>query len=259
MILAALPTLAYAQAKPPVPQKPVTTKPAPPKRPAPPPKLARFTIGGGIGMSATSNDFDQDVPFTLFSEQGTITGPVSVGRGPRYEASAGYRLWRRIGIGGTFTWFQSSGDMHAVFAVPHPLLFARPREGTGDTSATRTTTDVHVSGLIGIVYNPRWRVVAYAGPSFTWLEQELGSDLFSYSFVLPYTEVTLNEKPGVASKGDGIGAHGGVSITRMMGRRWGIVGDFRGSTTKATLNVLGKPYELQTGGFQMSAGVRVQF
>jgi hypothetical protein len=259
-ILAALPTIAHAQAKPPVPPKPVTTKPAlQTKKPAVPPKLVRFSVGGGIGMSATSNDFDQDVPFELYAEQATISGPVSVSRGPRFEASAGYRIWRRFGAGATFTLFKNSGDMQAVFQLPHPFVFGAPREAIGDTSATRTTMDLHVSGLVGLVAGPRWHVVAYAGPSFTWLSQELGYDRFSYTYVVPFNEATLSEMAGSSSKGDGIGAHAGVSMTRMMGRRWGILGDFRGSSTKAKLDALGTPVELQTGGFQVSAGVRVHF
>jgi hypothetical protein len=244
-----------------VPPKPVTTKPGvqPPKKPAPPPKLVRFSIGGGIGISATSNDFDQDVPFELYAEQGSISGPVSVSRGPRFDVSGGLRIWRRFGAGATLTRFQSSGDMHAVFQFPHPFLFGAAREAVGDTSATRTATDLHISGLIGLVYGPRWRVVAYAGPTLTWLNQELGYDRFSYTYVLPFNEATLYTKDGSASSGDGLGGHAGVTITRVMGRRWGIVGDVRGSSTKATLDALGTPVQLQTGGFQASAGVRVHF
>ena len=252
---------ALAQTKPPVPPKPVTTKPAPqpPKRPVVPPKLVRFSIGGGIGVSATSNEFDQDVPFTLFAEDASITGPVSVSRGPRFDVSAGVRVWRRFGAGVTLTSFNSSGDMEAVFRLPHPFLIGAPREASGVTDATRRTTDLHISGLIGLVLNRRWHVVAYAGPSMTWLSQQLGYDRFSYTYVLPFNEATLSPKDGAASTGTGIGGHAGVSITRMMGRRWGINGDIRGSSTKAKLDALGTPIELQTGGVQMSAGVRVHF
>lgn len=261
IVLAALPSLAFAQAKPPVPPKPGTTKPAvqAPKKPAVPPKLVRFYFSAGAGVSATSNDFDQDVPFELYAEEGSVSGPVNVSRGPRFDVSAGYRVWRRFGAGATFTHFKSSGDMHAVFRFPHPFIFGAPREAEGDTSAARTTMDLHVSGLIGIVAGPRWHVVAYAGPSFTWLSQELGYDRFSYRYEIPFNEATLSPREGATSKGDGIGGHAGVSITRMIGRRWGIVGDVRGSSTKATLDALGTPIQLQSGGFQMSAGVRVHF
>ena len=256
-----VPCVARAQAKPPVPPKPVTTKPAPqaPKKPVVPPKLVKFSITGGIGVSATSNEFDQDVPFTLFAEEASITGPVSVSRGPRFDVSAGYRVWRRFGAGVTLTSFNSSGDMEAVFRLPHPFLIGAPREASGVTDATRRTTDLHISGLIGLVAGRRWHVVAYAGPSLTWLSQQLGYDRFSYTYVLPFNEATLSPKDGAASTGNGIGGHAGVSITRMMGRRWGINGDIRGSSTKAKLDALGTPIELQTGGVQMSAGVRVHF
>ena len=75
-----------------------------------------------IGVSATSNEFDQDVPFALFAEEATITGPVSVSRGPRFDVSAGFRVWRRFGAGVTLTSFNSSGDMEALFRLPHPFL-----------------------------------------------------------------------------------------------------------------------------------------
>ena len=59
--------------------------------------------------------------------------------------------------------------------------------------------------------------------------------------------------------GHGIGGHAGLALTRMIGRRWGIAGNIRASSTKAKLDALGTTVALQTGGVQMSAGVRVHF
>ena len=235
------------------------TPPRAPRKPPPPPTLAKFLFGAGIGGSATSNDFEQDVVLTLFAEEGSIRGPVSVAHGPLFDVHAGYRLWRRIGVGVAVSLLTSNGNMHADFNLPDPFLVAAFHAVGGDASATRTTTDLHVSALIGLKHTPKWHVVLSVGPSVSWLSQQLGYDRFRYTYVYPFDDATLEPVEGRTSDGRGIGVHAGLAITRLLGRRWGIEGTVRGSSTKVELDALGRPVTLQTGGLQMSAGIRFHF
>jgi hypothetical protein len=149
--------------------------------------------------------------------------------------------------------------MHADFRLPDPFLVAAFHDVAGDASATRQTTDLHVSALIGLKYTPTWQVVLSIGPSVSWLSQQLGYDRFRYNYVYPFDDATLEPVEGRTSNGRGVGVHAGLAITRLLGRRWGIEGTIRGSSTKVELDALGRPVTLQTGGMQMSAGIRFHF
>jgi hypothetical protein len=251
-MLVLLPTAAAAQPRPTAPQ----AKPL--RRPAGPPKLARVYFGASVAGSATNSDFNQDVRFTLFAEEATIKGPISVARGPHFQGHVGFRLWRRLGVGASVSYFESEGEMRADYRLPHPFLVAAPREVSGEASASRQTTDVHLHVLLGLVASPRWHVVVAGGPSMSLLTQQLGPDRFTYQFVFPFSAITLNSRNGT-STGRGIGAHAGVSMTRLLGRRWGVLGDVRVSSTKAELATLDTTVRIQTGGAQVGLGLRLHF
>lgn len=239
------------KAKPQPPAKPI-------RKPGPPPRLVKFSLGFGVGASATKSDFDQDVRFTLFAEEARITGPVSVSRGPRIDVHAGYRIWRHFGAGVSLSRLQTSGPMLATFSLPHPFLVGALRDVSGEGDAKRTTTDLHLRGLIGVKAGPVWHIVAFGGPSVSFLQQQLGHDRFNFVYEFPFTTVTLEANDEVSS-GRGIGAHAGVSITRLIGRRWGLLGEIRASTTRVEVDTLGTPTEIQTGGVHLGVGLRFHF
>jgi hypothetical protein len=230
-----------------------------PRRPAGPPRLAKFFLAAGVGVAATSNDFDQSVPFTLFAEEASIDGRVAVGRGPYLDARAGYRVWRRLGVGAGVSHFQWTGSQHVIFRLPHPFLRAMPQVAEGDADARRALTEVDVSVLFGLSAGPRWHLVAYGGPTVAFLSQELGHDRFLYRYVFPFTEIVLEPRSGGASTGRGIGAHGGLAMTRLLGRRWGLHFDIRGSTADAELDEFDAPFVISTAVLRVTAGLRVHF
>ena len=211
-----------------------------------------------IGVSATDVNFDQDIEFTLFAEDATIRGPVAVPRAPRYEAQLGFRIWRRIGMGLALTYFQHEGDMRADFRLPSPFQVGAPVEVSATTSASRMVGDVHLQVLVGLVASRSWHVVAFAGPSATYLEQEFGHNLFAYQYQYPFTDATLTTRTG-ATTGYGIGGHVGGSVTRRLVTGVGLTATVRFSSTKADLEAFGKPFQLDTGGTQFSAGIRFGF
>jgi hypothetical protein len=245
LLAAAMPAAAAAQTRPPQ------------RAPLRPSALPRIFLTVGVGALATDPSFDQDVRFTLFAEDGSIRGPVSVPRAPRYDLQVGLRVWRRLGAGLSATYFQGDGTMEAEFRLPSPFLIGAPVEVSGSASALRTVTDVHVSALINIHGSRRWQVTAFAGPSFTYLEQQLGHNRFRYDYVFPFTDATLALRDGTTT-GTGLGGHAGASVTRRLGRL-GVSGTVRYSLTRAELDAFDTPFTINTGGVQISAGLRFGF
>lgn len=246
LVASALPALAFAQAASPALRAPSASR-----------ALPGVFFVAAVGASATDPAFDQDVTFTLFAEDATIRGPVAVARAPRYEAQLGFRVWRRIGVGVTAAYFQQSGDLRADFRLPSPFVVGAPIEVSGTASASRRVVDLHVQALIGLVGSEHWNVTAFVGPSMTYLEQQFGHDVFGFDFEFPFTEATLVPRDRTTS-GTGVGGHGGVSLTRRFGGL-GLVGTVRFSSVKADLDAFDTPFQLETGGVQVSAGLRFTF
>ena len=79
--------------------------------------------GGG---QFQSRDFTESTTFTLFNEAGTVTANQTIGSGFVFDASVGYRVWRRLSVAVGVSTFRGSGEAAAIVAVPNPSIFGQP-------------------------------------------------------------------------------------------------------------------------------------
>ena len=228
------------------------------RAPGKPKGLPGAFFAATIGTSTTDLSFDHDVTFTLFAENATIRETVTVPRALRYEGQLGFRVWRRIGVGIALTYFQHDGETRADFRLPSPFLVGAPVEVSGTVPSSRMVGDLHLQALVALVASRSWQVIAFAGPSATYISQEFGHDQFGFQYEYPFTEATLTTHSGETT-GHGIGGHVGASVTWRVVPGVGLTAMLRHSSTKADLEAFGRPFQLNTGGTQVSAGLRFGF
>ena len=74
--------------------------------------------GGG---QFQSREFTETTTFTLFNEAGTVTANQTIGSGFVFDASVGYRVWRRLSVAVGVSTFRGSGQAAAIVAVPESV------------------------------------------------------------------------------------------------------------------------------------------
>jgi hypothetical protein len=218
---------------------------------------SRF-VSIGATAQISSNDFAQRFTFPLFAEHAKIEGPLAVSRGVRVDARMGLHLWSRLGVGLLVSRLRTSGHMHVTYTLPYPFLFDDPRVAVADSASRRGVTDLHVQAHVLVVGRDRWQVVASGGPSATWLSQELATDRLQYTYDYPFDSITVTPRSGV-TKGHGFGGHAGLTLTRRLGRHFGLDADMRWSFTRVRLESAGSTLTLHTGGPQAGGAFRVVF
>jgi hypothetical protein len=219
--------------------------------------LPKVFVAGGAGTNVSTNDFAMNIAFPLYQETANISGPVAVGRGTRFELQAGVRLRRRVGVGVTLSSFRSSGTIQATYSLPSPFLFDHPQTATTDASSRRRTTDVHVQVLWLAYARKPWSVIAFGGPTLSWLSQELATDRLTYAYTYPFDSISLASTALGSTHGNGLGGHVGATVSRQVGRHVGLDGQIRWSTTRVSLTAESSTFTLQTGGIQMGGGLRI--
>jgi hypothetical protein len=251
LLVFGLPLTAAAQARPPAPL-------APPRPPGP--MLPKSFVTGGAGLQLTSSDFTQEIRFDLFQETAQITGPVEIGRPPRFFAGAGFRLHRRFGVGVAVGGTKTTGEMDATYFLPSPFQFNAGRDATATTEASRSTIDLHIQMLALVNHGETWTVILHGGPTVSRISQELATDRFRFEYEFPFSEVVLTEFGRPASTGVGIGGHVGLSMTRRLRGRLGLDTQFLWHSATAELTARdiegATKQRVQTGGLQLLVGLR---
>src|SRR5438045_1625181 len=93
-----------------------------PSTPVDPSMFASISGGGQF----QSRSFSETTTFSLFNETGTVTANQTVGTGFVFDASVGYRVWRRLSGAVGISTFHGKGAAASVVAVPNALFFGKP-------------------------------------------------------------------------------------------------------------------------------------
>ncbi|MFN7916994.1 MAG: outer membrane beta-barrel protein [Vicinamibacterales bacterium] len=190
---------------------------------------AMAQAGGWLSVNATMNQpatksvtqRDQ-VPYR--SEFFTSSGDYTMKGKPSFDIAGGVRFTRQLGIGIAVSQFADNEPAQISFSVPHPALFNRPANGSGETSALeQKDTAVHIEARY-TVNTPRANVSVFAGPSHFSSTRELVSDYTyrellltpSLTYTVTYTGATTT-KDKMSAWGLNVGADVGYFFTEKAG------------------------------------------
>jgi len=234
---------AFAQARPAV-------------RPTPQPR-ARAMINGGYQPSTTG--FDDSFTFALYQETGTTEISYDVGAGAIFEGGAAVRVWKGLALGGVISHFTVDSPGTVTSSVPHPFFLQRNRQVTGEPEGMRREeTAIHFQAQYQLPPFGRLHVVLAGGPSLIDVKQTLVIDV-NYAEEFPYDTATFTGVDSKRGTGTAAGFNAGVDFQWMFNPKLGAGALVRITKAKLDLNVDNRIIQVDAGGTQIAAGIRLVF
>jgi hypothetical protein len=208
-------------------------------------------VNVSAGGQFQERDFTETTTFSLFGDAGTVTANQTVGSGFVFDATVGYRVWRRISAAIGVSTFHGSGAAAAVVAVPNPLVFGKPTIKTfsasdyGDLGQTSTAINFQAVWIKRLT--DQLDLSLFAGPSIIHVSQEVASA----------TE-TASATPAIKSESETTAKAGtiGADLSYRMNERYSVGAFVRYAGGEVDLPSVSK---LKVGGIQAAGGVRIRF
>lgn len=219
----------------------------------------RFTISAYGIFAPPSVDYSATRTFDAFAEEGSIATDYEAGKGPGGELGLTYRFSKSFGVAvaGTLV----TRDTTAAYStrVPHPLFLNRDRTAEGAVDVEYQET----AGHLDVVYlggSGSLDFALFAGPSLVNLSAELlGDPVYSQSY--PFDTITVTNVPARKIEDSGVGFNAGASLGWRFSDSFafGVQGRFTRASMKLAPGVDAADVEIDAGGFQVGAGVRLSF
>ena len=223
--------------------------------PTGPPRVQAM-INGGYQPSTTS--FDDSFTFTLYQETGTTETSYPVDSGAIFEGGASVRLWKGLAIGGVISHLSVDSVGSVTSSVPHPFFLDHDRQVTGEPEGLRREeTAVHIQAQYQLPFG-RLQVVLAGGPSIIDVKQTIVVDV-KFSEEFPYDEATFTGVDTKRGTGTATGFNAGVDLQWMFNPKLGVGGLVRVTKATVDLSVDNRIVQVDAGGVQIAAGIRLAF
>lgn len=213
----------------------------------------RLFINISGGVQAGSSTSTLDLAPVVYDEPASLTVRRKVdGRG-LFDLSAGRPISGNFGVAVSFSARSSKDNGDVSASVPDPIFFDRPRDvsdSISDMKHSERWLGIHAAWFL--VVGEKLDLILLAGPAIAMVDHEVPTGLTVTETGATPTVTTTVETRGKSFAGYQIGADLRYMITDMVG-----VGGFaRYSGAKG--KILGDS-ELELGGFQIGAGLRLKF
>ena len=213
-----------------------------------------INFGGQVG----SSDLDQPGSFPLYDETALFDVRGDVGGGALFDIGGGYRVWRRLYAGVSYSRSSDSSDATLSGTAPHPLFFDMPRPISGTVSGLdHTEHAVHLQAVWRQpinTFNTPIDLALFVGPTFFSVNQDAVS---AFTVTEPTPDVAGVTTASVSDSA--VGFHIGADVAYPVTRRIGIGLLLRYAGGSVDLPVANQETSLDVGGLHIGAGVRVGF
>jgi len=212
------------------------------------PNMFLSISGGGQFQDRT---FSETSTFALFDDLGTVTANQTVGSGFVFDASVGYRVWRRVSIAIGVSTFRGKGTAEALVTIPDPLRRGvstfKPFHESDYGSLNQTGTAINFQAVWIKPLTDKLDLWMFIGPSFIHVNQQVASATES-----------ANPAPSVNNDSGNTGKAGtiGVDLNYRMSERYSLGGFVRYAGGEVNIPSVSK---LKVGGVQVAGGVRIRF
>jgi hypothetical protein len=220
-----------------------------------------------VPFQPLNNDFSESLSFAdslRRNESVTFAAGYDSARGPLFDIGAGVRLAGRLGAGVTASWFQRSRSASFDLQVPNPLLANRPFDLAGSVPGlSREELGVHVQALYALPLGRRGRVMLAGGPSVFHTQQDLVQSI-EFDTLPGFTSLKFDQVLITNARATAIGFNVGADVTWPLASHFGIGSVTRYTRAKVTLSPgsesgVSRAIEMQAGGLQIGAGIRLLF
>ena len=130
------------------------------------------SLSGGI-QTGTS-DVGNTVDFNIYGEDARLVTTQDVKGGALFDIAAGYRVWRNLAVGASYSFLQSKSDATITGSIPDPIVFDNLRSVTTTVTGLKHS-ESWIAGLLtwGLPVTDKVDVMLSGGPAFVTVEQEL--------------------------------------------------------------------------------------
>jgi hypothetical protein len=223
-------------------------------------KTTRVTVSVSGGVQAAASNLSEHFSLDRNLETQTVDVTYPMKTGVLVDVSAGYRLWKNLGVGVAVSRANDDGSAQVDASIPHPFLFNQPRTISGKESGiVHAETGVHFQVQYLVPSSTHLNLVLSAGPSWLTVEQEAVTGVIvteSY----PYDTAAFGGAVTKLLNTSGPGFHAGVDLAWMFSRNAGIGGLVRYTHANVDLEVAeGRTIGIEAGGVQGGVGIRVKF
>ena len=208
-------------------------------------------VNVNVGVQTRSSTLNNDFSFPIYGETATVTTSASVGRGPLFDLSGGYRITPSFGVALGYSHFSTSGTAQGAASVPNPLFFDRHAAvAINAVDVKRSDGNVYFLLLGFMPVGEKMELSMFLGPSITRVHQELIADV-SVPAGTQNVASTIQDESGTA-KGVNIGADLAYQFQEQLGA--GVFLRYNGASVD-----LGPVKDVKVGGLQLGIGARVRF
>lgn len=237
-------------------------KPPPAQRVSRPQTMARTFVNIDAAYRYGTDAFTRTVPAfePLYAEAGQIATNYGRGEGLQLDLMGGRGVWRQIGVGVGFSYYQRETAALVRARVPHPFFFNQLRDATFTTKLKRDEIAFHIPAVWMPEFGGPVKIMAFGGPAFFRTEVPAVTDVTiaeSYPYdVVAITGVTTATRSGVA-----FGFNTGVDVAYMLLRRTvGVGGGVHYGRAKVSLrDDANATIDGDAGGLQFVVGLRYRF
>lgn len=247
----------------------------PPAPPAPPRKVFANL---NFGFQSQSQDFQQRAEFPQYDEMGSAESQHAIKGGAAFEIGGGARVWRDLSLGVSYQRrSKHSRDVSITAQVPNPVAYDALRSATGTLGGFEHREDaIHLQALWNVPVTEELDVTVFGGPSFFRVNDDL-VDTVSFSEVGgDFSTVNLaaaSSRQHNNATGFNIGLDTSYMFLRSgapgflrkagLGFSAGVGALLRYSHGSVDLrlppNSVGQAVQIDTGGMEISAGLRLRF
>ena len=223
-------------------------------------KPARFTIGVSGGIQQAAEDVSDHFSFAKNVETETVDVKYPMKPSALIDLSAGYRVWKNLGVGVAVSVVSGKGTAEVTASVPHPFFFNQPRTISGtENDVTHSETGVHLQLQYLIPATGRLHFILEGGPSWINVDHAVVTDV-TVTESYPYDTAAFGGAVTKSTKASAAGFNAGLDVTWLFVESVGVGGIVR--YTRADLDltpVQGRSLAMKAGGLQAAAGIRVMF
>lgn len=223
----------------------------------------RGYINIGFGVEWGDSNLNDTKSFTIYEEAARVNSASHWTSGSIFDVGAGVRVWRNLTVGAAYHQETNTADVQLDGSIPSPVFFNRPRNFSATVGGfERKEYGTHLQFGWMIPFGDKLDVLAFAGPSWFRLQQDVVSDVTPGERGSPFTEVIVKETKTTQKK-NATGFNVGADVTYIAwsNDRVRVGGGVFLRYTKAEANVplLTTEQSTDIGGFQFGFGGRVRF
>lgn len=212
------------------------------------------------GYRATSITFTDSASPKINAETAQVSSRYTVPSGISLSGSAGWRLWRRFGLGVGVSRYSEAVDGDVSGSIPHPFVFGQLRQVSGAASGVRRdelAVTVQLRGEVPV--SNRLSVSVYAGPAWVSVRQQMVTAI-DYTESYPYDTATFRSAALTSAKKTQLAPAAGVGLSYFFSRQvgLGVSARFIGGKVEWP-GLAGATTKSKIGGAEIGGGLRLRF